>query len=93
MGEVGRVLERRAEPYLKPFLTFLNGHYGVEDGFYDQLAQFVLWSKEKLRDPVAHGRGLEQGYDELKRFREKLLFEFGGPGQGALAQLLNPVVR
>ena len=88
MGEVGRVLERRHESYLRPFREFLHGSYAVQDSFYDELADFVQWSKERLRDPVAHGRGIELGYDELKRFREKLLFDFRERGQGALALLL-----
>ncbi|MHB8873927.1 MAG: tetratricopeptide repeat protein, partial [Myxococcaceae bacterium] len=90
MGEVGRVLAKRQEPYLRAFHAFLEERYPVDDAFYEQLAAFVLWSKEQLRDPVAHGRGIELGYDELKRFREKLLFEFAGAPRGMLAQLLAP---
>ncbi|MFZ5471288.1 MAG: hypothetical protein ACOZIN_17840 [Myxococcota bacterium] len=90
LGEVGRALERRREPYLRPFVEFLKARYAVSDDFYDQLAQFVSWSKEKLRDPVAHGRGIDLGYEELKRFREQLLFHFGAAEHGLLALLLSP---
>lgn len=93
MGEVGRVLTRRAEPYLAPFAEFLAQHQEPSAGFYDQLASFVLWGKEKLRDPAAHGRGIELGYEELKQFREKLLFDFEGRGQGVLAILLGAMPR
>jgi Tetratricopeptide repeat len=89
MGEVGRVLERRHESYLKPFSSFLGATYGAPDAFYKELAEFVAWSKEKFRDPVAHGRGIELGYDELKLFRERLLFDFGKRKRGALAVLLS----
>jgi hypothetical protein len=89
MGEVGRVLERRHESYLSPFLRFLESSYGVPDSFYEELAEFVAWAKEKFRDPVAHGRGIELGYDELKLFRERLLFDFGKRKRGALAVLLS----
>jgi tetratricopeptide (TPR) repeat protein len=90
MGEVGRALSKRTEPYMKPFRDFLAQSYAVPDAFYDGLAEFVQWSKEKLRDPAAHGRGIELGYEELKRFREELLFNFRGSGRGALARLLAP---
>jgi len=89
MGEVGRVLAKRHEPYLRALEEFLEERYGLADAFYDRLAEFVLWAKEKLRDPVAHGRDLEIGYDELKRFREQLMFSFGGAERGVLGQLLD----
>ncbi len=88
MGEVGRVLGKRHETYLAPFHEFLTQTFAVPDAFYDDLGAFVQWSKEKLRDPVSHGRGIELGYDELKRFRDELLFNFRGSGRGALARLL-----
>jgi tetratricopeptide (TPR) repeat protein len=80
MGEVARVIERRNEPYLAPFRAFLQQTYGLDEGFLDELGAFVLWAKTKLRDPVAHGRGIELGYDELKVLREKMLFTLGGRG-------------
>lgn len=90
MGEVGRVIERRKEPYLAPFLQFLQEHHPqTDDTLYGQLVGFVLWAKEKLRDPVAHGRGIEMGYEELRTFREQLLFSFAGTGRGVLANLLS----
>ncbi len=88
MGEVGRVLDRRKEMYLSAFHQFLREHHALDDAFYDQLVKFVLWAKEKLRDPVAHGHGIELGYEELRLFREQLMFSFGGTGQGVLANLL-----
>jgi tetratricopeptide (TPR) repeat protein len=90
MGEVGRVLERRHDAHLKPFLDFLAASYAAEDRFYDALARFVAWSKEQIRDPVAHGRLDEVGYEKLKEFREQFLFALGGSGEGALAGLLGP---
>lgn len=89
MGEVGRVLDRRKEPYLAAFDEFLSVHYPRPDAFWDEVVAFVLWAKEKLRDPVAHGRGIELGYEELKRFREQLLFSFGKRDRGMLAMLLG----
>jgi tetratricopeptide (TPR) repeat protein len=90
MGEVGRVLERRHDAHLKPFLDFLTSSYPAEDGFYDALARFVAWSKEEIRDPVAHGRLDTVGYEQLKEFREQFLFRLGGSSKGALAGLLGP---
>ena len=75
---------------MAPFLEFLHSSHAEPDAFYGSLADFVQWSKEKLRDPSAHGRGIEIGYDELKRFREELLFDFRGSKRGALARLLAP---
>jgi tetratricopeptide (TPR) repeat protein len=89
MGEVGRVLERRGESYLGAFREFLKAHYPVADGYYTELAAFVAWSKERIRDPVAHGRMDEVGYPELKAFREKLLFDLAGKGGGALRRLFE----
>jgi tetratricopeptide (TPR) repeat protein len=89
MGEVGRVLDRRKEPYLAAFDEFLSTHYPRSDAFWEELVAFVMWAKEKLRDPVAHGRGIDLGYDELRRFREQLLFSFGKTDRGVLAALLG----
>ncbi|HEX4620186.1 MAG TPA: tetratricopeptide repeat protein [Myxococcaceae bacterium] len=91
MGEVGRVLERRHDAHLKPFLDFLASSYPAEDRFYDSLARFVAWSKEEIRDPVAHGRLDTVGYEKLKEFRERFLFALGGSSKGALAGLLGSV--
>jgi Flp pilus assembly protein TadD len=90
MGEVGRILDRRHEPYLSPFLEFLHTTYAAPDAFYDALAAFVAWSKEGIRDPVAHGRMDDVGYEQLKSFRQQFLFDLGGRGRGALALLLCP---
>ena len=51
-------------------------------------SRFVTWSKETLRDPVAHGH-IEIDWDGLKQFRERLLFEFAGQKPGALPRLLR----
>lgn len=93
LGEIGRVLERRHEPYLRAFLQFLAESYPVGDAFFDELAAFVLWSKQELRDPAAHGRGGELGYEPLKRFREQLLLQFGARKRGALGVLLSPAAK
>jgi hypothetical protein len=87
MGEVARVIERRKEPYLALFDAFLRETYGLSDPLLDELVRFVIWAKEKLRDPVAHGRGIELGYDELKILRERMLFSLE-EGRGLLAALL-----
>jgi tetratricopeptide (TPR) repeat protein len=87
LGEVSRVLERRREGYLAPFATFLAEGWALDEAYFDELGRFVQWSKEKLRDPVAHGR-LELGWDELKRFREQLLFSFAGAPRGVLPALV-----
>ena len=76
LGEVGRVLERRNESYLRPFKEFLAETWKLDDAFFDQLAAFVEWSKTELRDPVAHGRSDQVTYDKLRRFREQLLGTF-----------------
>jgi tetratricopeptide (TPR) repeat protein len=88
LGEVGRVLEKLDEPHLAPFKRFLSESYEVPADYYARLARFVVWSKEKLRDPVAHGRAIELGYEELKTFRETLLFGADG-GPGLLVALLR----
>ncbi len=89
MGEVARVLQRREEPYLHLFLAFLGERYPLPGRLLDVLADFVIQAKERLRDPVAHGRAVEMGYEELKVLRERLLFALE-PGQpGALALLLG----
>ncbi len=90
LGEVGRVIERRHESHLKPFRAFLDETYQAPDAFYAELAEFVRWAKETLRDPSAHGRIANLGYHELRRFRDQLLFDFGGRKRGALAQMLEP---
>ncbi len=89
LGEVVRALERRAEPYMAPFVEFLRERYPVPDAYFDRLSAFLQWTKEKVRDPAAHGRALEVGYEDLRRFREQLLFEFDGGKRGALAALLG----
>jgi Flp pilus assembly protein TadD len=88
LGEVARVLVRRDETYLAPFKTFLHEHFTLDDAFFTAFATFVSWSKEQLRDPVAHGR-LEIGWDELKAFREQLLFSFQGASPGVLPRLVR----
>ncbi|HEX8437460.1 tetratricopeptide repeat protein [Archangium sp.] len=89
LGEVARVLQRREEPYLRAFQTFLSERYPLPGRLLDVLADFVTQAKERLRDPVAHGHAVEMGYEELKVLRERLLFSLE-PGQpGALALLLG----
>ena len=88
LGEVSRVLERRNEVYLAPFRAFLSEHFDADDAFFGAMADFVQWSKEKLRDPVAHGH-IELDWDELKAFREKLLLKFGGAERGLLPRLIE----
>lgn len=90
MGEIGRVLAKRREAYLEPFAMFLAETYGADDREYDGLAAFVLWAKEKLRDPVAHGRGEAVTYREVKKFRETLLFGLVRGGRGVVRALLSP---
>ena len=87
LGEIARALDRRHEAYLESFQAFLGEAFSLDDPFFDRLAAFVQWSKEKLRDPVAHGR-LELEWDELKLFREQLLFRFAGKDRGALPLLV-----
>lgn len=87
LGEVGRVLERRRELYLQAFREFAAARW--EDPFLDALAEFVKWSKETLRDPVAHGRGDAVTYEHLRRFREGVLESLAGAGKGVLRQLVG----
>ncbi len=88
LGEMSRVLERRGEPYLAPFARFLHERFSLDDAFWGELAAFVTWAKETLRDPVAHGH-LELDWEGLKHFRERLLFSFAGQRPGALPRLLG----
>lgn len=88
LGEIGRVLERRHEAYLEPFSTFLAETFDVPDAFWTALAELVAFCKERLRDPVAHGRAIELGYPELTSFRTRLVLEFEGKQSGALPQLV-----
>ncbi len=88
LGEVARVLVRRNEAYLAPFKQFLGEHFALDDAFFSDFATFVTWTKEKLRDPVAHGR-LELAWDELRAFREQLLFTFARGVPGALPRLVQ----
>ena len=88
LGEVSRVLERRQEPYLALFDQFLTSNYALPAPFWDEFARFVTWSKETLRDPVAHGH-IEIDWEGLKQFRERLLFTFGGQTPGALPRLIQ----
>ncbi|MFL5319012.1 MAG: tetratricopeptide repeat protein [Myxococcaceae bacterium] len=88
LGEIARVLERRREPYLKTFRDFLSETFDLTDERWDQLAEFVQWSKEHLRDPVAHGRAAEMGYDELRKFRVGMLQDLAGTGRGVMYYVL-----
>ncbi|HSP78807.1 MAG TPA: hypothetical protein VLQ93_09775, partial [Myxococcaceae bacterium] len=89
LGEVARVLQRRNESYLYTFQAFLLERYPLPERLFDVVAEFVIQAKERLRDPVAHGRGVELGYEELKVLRERMLFALE-PGQpGVLALLLG----
>lgn len=87
LGEVSRVLDKRDERYLAVFADYLRDAFALPPEFWGALATFVTWSKETLRDPVAHGH-LDVEWDVLKRFRAQLLFEFAGQKPGALPQML-----
>ncbi|MFO0597713.1 MAG: hypothetical protein U0228_20570 [Myxococcaceae bacterium] len=87
LGEISRVLEKRDESHLVLFRTFLRETFKLDDAFWSAFAGFVQWSKETLRDPVAHGH-IELDWQGLKEFRERLLFSFGGQDTGALPRLL-----
>jgi Tfp pilus assembly protein PilF len=91
MGEVVRALEKRQESYLETFRTFLDERYGFSDDFYVDLIAFVSWAKQTLRDPSAHGRGVELTYGELKIFRNRLLFQFKEGEGGLMVQMLAPL--
>lgn len=88
LGEIARVLERRNEPYLKGFREFL-AEYALDEQTLTAMAQFVAWTKQTLRDPVAHGHGTDMGYEPLKRFRTELLFNLAGSERGFLRRLLG----
>ncbi|MCL2012204.1 MAG: tetratricopeptide repeat protein [Cystobacterineae bacterium] len=91
MGEILRALEKREESYLEIFRAFLEESYGFSDEFYDDLIFFVSWVKQTLRDPSAHGRGIELAYGELKTFRNRLLFQFKEGQGGLMLQMLAPL--
>jgi len=91
MGEIVRALERRQESYLETFRTFLDKTYAFSDTFYVELIDFVSWAKQTLRDPSAHGRGIELTYGELKTFRNRLLFQFKEGESGLMVQMLAPL--
>lgn len=88
LGEVSRVLEKRNERYLQRFAEYLADHFALPEPFWDELASFVSWSKETIRDPVAHGH-LDVEWDVFKKFRSQLLFEFAGEKVGALPRMLK----
>lgn len=88
LGEVSRVLERREEPYLALFNQYLSASFDTSPGFWTEFARFVTWSKETLRDPVAHGH-IDLDWEGLKQFRERLLFSFAGHEYGALPTLMR----
>lgn len=88
LGEVSRVLDKRDERYLSIFSDYLRDAFSLPSEFWGALATFVTWSKETLRDPVAHGH-LELEWDVFKQFRGQLLFEFAGEKPGALPRLLK----
>lgn len=88
LGEVSRVLEKREERYLAVFAEYLRETFALTPPFWSALATFVTWSKETLRDPVAHGH-LDVEWAVLKQFRSQLLLEFAGQKSGALPQLLK----
>jgi len=89
LGEVARALRRRGEPHLAVVREFLETHRGYPPAFLDALAAFVDRSKEKLRDPVAHGRILEIADREVAEFRRALLADFDS-GPGVLFRLAFP---
>lgn len=89
LGEIARVLERRREPYLGTFRDFLGKKFELSDERLDQMALFVQWAKENLRDPVAHGRGTEMGYEQLRKFRIGMLHDLAGTGHGLMYWLLS----
>ena len=90
LGEVGRVLLKLDEAYLESFRRFLLETYAAPPAFYPELGEFVIWANETLRNPLAHGRFVDLGYDALKTFRERLLFAFHKDSPGALAMMLKP---
>ncbi|MCL2625985.1 MAG: hypothetical protein FWD46_04090 [Cystobacterineae bacterium] len=90
MGEIIRALEKRQESYLETFRIFLDESYGFSDAFYTDMIAFVSWAKQTLRDPSAHGRGVELAYAELKAFRNRLLFQFKEGENGLMVQMLAP---
>ncbi len=73
LGEVLRVLSRRNDSSLKTFRSFLDQHYQLTEAEWDGLAEAVQWAKENVRDPVAHGRGIDLHIDQLKRLRGLLM--------------------
>lgn len=90
LGELARVLDRRDETYLARFKQFLGERFEIEDAFWEPFTRFVVWSKETLRDPVAHGH-IDIDWEGVKQFREQLLFAFAGEARGALPWLLGAV--
>ncbi|MFT3707754.1 MAG: tetratricopeptide repeat protein [Archangium sp.] len=88
LGEVARVLEKRKDSHLVAYEKFLTESFALEPSFWDDFSRFVTWSKETLRDPVAHGH-IELDWDGLKKFREQLLFDFAGQKPGAMPRLLR----
>ena len=69
-------------------LSFNNTQTENPGLFMTQLGGGFTWSKETLRDPVAHGH-LDVEWAVLKQFRSQLLLEFAGQKSGALPQLLK----
>lgn len=80
LGEVARALSRRHEAPLAAFQQFLDIELSMSAEVLEALAGFVQRAKERLRDPVAHGKAIDLGWDELRAFREAFLVRFeAGP--------------
>jgi hypothetical protein len=89
LGEVARVLKRRADPHLAPVRAFLEEERGWPAPFLDALGSYLEEIKVRLRDPVAHGRVLEVPTREVAELRRALMREFQG-GPGLLERLAFP---
>lgn len=88
LGEVARAFAKREEPHFGAFREFLAERVGRDKRALDTFAGFLRRAKETLRDPVAHGRAIDLGAEDLVRFRRELLESLAGGRCGALALLL-----
>lgn len=89
LGEVARAVRKRGELHLQVVREFLEEARGYPPAFLEALPGFIDDAKQRLRDPIAHGRVLEIDDQTIAAFRRALVQGFEG-GRGVLYRLVFP---